>query len=41
MGRETFGVETILDPRRRIDWHEPYTDEGSWQLNPSEAGDDE
>lgn len=37
--RDDSGV--ILAPRRRTDWNEPPADEGGWQLNPGEAGDDE
>lgn len=31
MSRETFGVEAVLEPRRRIDWVEPPAP-GEWDL---------
>lgn len=31
MERDTFGVETILEPRRRVDWTEPAAP-GEWDL---------
>ncbi len=41
MSRETFGVETILEPRRRIDWVEPPAP-GEWDLTTADkVGDDE
>nr|WP_278101148.1 hypothetical protein [Microbacterium proteolyticum] len=30
--RDTFGVEAVLEPRRRVDWTEPATEEGAWDL---------
>lgn len=31
MDRDTFGVDAVLEPRRRVDWTEPPT-EGEWDL---------
>lgn len=40
MDRETFGVENLLEPRRRTDWTEPHA-EGEWALQLNErVGED-
>lgn len=40
MERDTFGVDAVLEPRRRVDWTEPPA-EGEWlETTADKVGED-